>query len=988
MIFSFLISACQRSGNENIDVDIFFGAETISGDGIDLYAENDSTIIFKGADFRTNSVKRSGNYSYITSPKNKFALGITIPGVKADNYVQISIWRKAINAKSLLIAGSTEPDAFYQSTSEAKVSENGWEQLELEFFIPPNYTDDELKIYVWNNSNDTIYFDDYRIQIKASKEYPVYNEQALYLETDTTEYLKLLDVRMRAFDIGILQTDDEDWVKGFVFGDGKMMKTKLRLKGDWLDHLYGDKWSFRLKLKSGNTWNRLRTFSLHNPKARNGADEWFLHKIAQSEGLLTTRYGFIPVYLNHKNLGMYAWEEHFTKQLVESQDKREGPIVRFFEDVYWDKVRGKKADIDSIEIPFFEAAVVKPFSTSKIVEDTATYHQFLIAQNLLQQYKLRTKTASEIFNIDALARYYALMDVFKGYHSIIWHNQRFYYNPVLCKLEPIVFDAYTELGFSQWIDRTFIGDITYHSVNLQNEPILMMRELFNDYEFVNTYITYLELYSSEGFLEKMTKDFGEEAMRYDSLIQMEFPELQFDIPRLYEHAISVRNDLASFKKSILERQMEDKKWKNVSKTTQTYTKGLDGYFAKNLVVAYKMKQTNDSILIKVVSYFPDPVLLLGVGNSNQKISEFLHPEPELDAYTYKNKVEYEFWIQYPALFLFIMAGELNETVTSEIMQWPEPDAGLSPLQELMRKNNFPDKQLIESIHGNEIHVRKGKITIDHPVIIPQGYQLHIKAGTEIDLVNKAMIISYAPVLIEGKLNNPVIITSSDFSGNGFTVLQAKGRSRLEHVVFKNLNTLDYKGWTLTGAVNFYESDVDITNTLFYRNQCEDALNIIRSEFIIDNSSFEYIYGDAFDSDFSNGSLLNTEFKNIGNDAIDFSGSTIHIENVIVEKANDKGISGGEQSNLTVENTRIIESNIGVASKDLSIVEIYNSEIRDCNIGLVLLKKKPEYGPGKIILINTSILNPKTKMMIEVGSILQVDSTIIKGTEENLSEKFY
>ena len=102
---------------------------------------------------------------------------------------------------------------------------------------------------------------------------------------------------------------------------------------------------------------------------------------------------------------------------------------------------------------------------------------------------------------------------------------------------------------------------------------------------------------------------------------------------------------------------------------------------------------------------------------------------------------------------------------------------------------------------------------------------------------------------------------------------------MEHVVFKNLNTLDYKGWTLTGAVNFYESDVNITNTLFYRNQCEDALNIIRSEFILDNSSFEYIYGDAFDSDFSNGSLLNTEFKNIGNDAIDFSGSTIHIENV-------------------------------------------------------------------------------------------------------------
>ena len=171
----------------------------------------------------------------------------------------------------------------------------------------------------------------------------------------------------------------------------------------------------RLKLKSGNTWKRLRTFSLHNPEARNGADEWFLHKVFQSQDLLTTRYGFVPTYLNNRNLGIYAWEEHFTKNLIESQDKREGPIVRFFEDVYWDEIRGRKAGNDSIKLPFFEAAVIKPFSSTKVVEDTAMFKQFLIAQNLLLQYKQRTKAASDIFNIDALAKYFALNDVFKAY---------------------------------------------------------------------------------------------------------------------------------------------------------------------------------------------------------------------------------------------------------------------------------------------------------------------------------------------------------------------------------------------------------------------------------------------------------------------------------------------------------------------------------------------------------------------------------------------
>ena len=134
--------------------------------------------------------------------------------------------------------------------------------------------------------------------------------------------------------------------------------------------------------------------------------------------------------------------------------------------------------------------------------------------------------------------------------------------------------------------------------------------------------------------------------------------------------------------------------------------------------------------------------------------------------------------------------------------------------------------------------------------------------------------------------------------------------------------------------------------------------------------------------------LNTVFKNIGNDAVDFSGSEITIDNTKIEKANDKGISGGENSKLIVKNTTIVESNIGIASKDLSLVEVYDSEIRDCNIGIVLLQKKPEYGASKMLLLNTSIVYPKTKMMIEKGSVVKLDGKIINGAEENLAEIFY
>ena len=77
----------------------------------------------------------------------------------------------------------------------------------------------------------------------------------------------------------------------------------------------------------------------------------------------------MPTFYNGKNLGIYAWEEHFTKQLIESQNKREGPILRFYEDVLWDQVRLKKAGIDDASLPYFEAAIIKPFTPAKLLSD-------------------------------------------------------------------------------------------------------------------------------------------------------------------------------------------------------------------------------------------------------------------------------------------------------------------------------------------------------------------------------------------------------------------------------------------------------------------------------------------------------------------------------------------------------------------------------------------------------------------------------------------
>ena len=76
-----------------------------------------------------------------------------------------------------------------------------------------------------------------------------------------------------------------------------------------------------------------------------------------------------------------------------------------------------------------------------------------------------------------------------------------------------------------------------------------------------------------------------------------------------------------------------------------------------------------------------------------------------------------------------------------------------------------------------------------------------------------------------------------------------------------------------------------------------------------HSIFRNIFADAFDSDFSNGRILNTKFKFIGNDAIDTSGSTVEMRNIICDNVQDKAISAGEKSTLSLDNIIVTDTQL-------------------------------------------------------------------------------
>jgi hypothetical protein len=156
------------------------------------------------------------------------------------------------------------------------------------------------------------------------------------------------------------------------------------------------------------------------------------------------------------------------------------------------------------------------------------------------------------------------------------------------------------------------------------------------------------------------------------------------------------------------------------------------------------------------------------------------------------------------------------------------------------------------------------------------------------------------------------------------------------------------------------------------------LNIIRSNFNVTNCAFDHVFGDAFDSDFCTGTLSGTTFNKIGNDGIDFSGSVVNITGCDFIEIGDKAVSGGEQSTLTVSNMNVLGAEIGVASKDLSLVSVTDSKINNCKFGYVSYTKKPEYGGAHVSITNVKVDGVETEYDIELQSRLTLDGKEIKG----------
>jgi hypothetical protein len=794
------------------------------------------------------------------------------------------------------------------------------------------------------------------------------NPPTLYINLSDSSYNVIKEDRNSAVELGYLSNEMKNEVPAELVWDNDTLRSKLRLKGDYPDHWSGKKWSFRINIKGYSSFNGMDKFSIQDPLTRKNLNEWYYHSLLNREGLIALRYDFIRVVINDIDKGIYAVEEAFSKELLENNDRREAPILKFDESLWISQIiNGENPHLSQEDI--FLTSDINVFGPKKTLKDSTKFSYYTKGKKILNDLRSNEISLDEAVDIDKAAMLFAIGDLTGSYHGLRWHNQRFYYNPILNKLELIGFDS----GSGVPISDIYYNYWKYDNISSELGLSRWKDTFFKNEKFVKAYFAALIKVSSKKYLTSFNKRIMPMLEKKLNILYGESLFYDFDFKVYMSNAKVIRNKI-------------DEYYLNKKKETSS-------------VIIKLVDSSNTNTSIEILNNSFHGIQLIGLFDSSgtqlfslkgQKIPK---REPNQLADYFNIDVELTLDQQNNCLRKTkrIKSKRILKNCFLHYKQNKSEKREISSIEvenyRLPSKSFYPLKEIVE-VRNDTIYLLENQVELNMSLIIPAGYTLYLRAGTLINLTQNAQLISYSPIYFDGSEENNIDITSTDSSGS-IAILNTGGRSFLNFVncsyltSSSQLSTISY-----SGGINFYQSDVTMKNTSFNHSKSEDALNIIRSKFNLNNLSFRNIKSDAFDSDYCSGILNEAVFVNVGNDAIDFSGTKAKVKNIHISNTGDKGLSAGERSCIDAENITIIKTELGLVSKDLSLLSVSNVIIKEVKVGLLAFKKKREYGWAALHASDIEINSLKEDYLLELGSNIKVSGTSYSPNSNKVVDQLY
>jgi spore coat protein CotH len=860
--------------------------------------------------------------------------------------------------------------------------------------------------------------------------------EKISLDIKHMDYLKLAYQRQQGLELGKLPYSlDEGWVPATIKHRGNTIRVNIRLKGaeeHWKDE---NQWSFKVKIKGNNTMFGMKNFELQSPKTRTFLNEWHWNKLLHYSGLIYLRYDFIDLTVNGNHMPTYAIEENFEKRMIENNQLRDGPIFRAglhsrttLQATHVYQYKQRKQDIKFLkliklaesrieafrqgEISFSKTFDVDKMSKLFALSDLVGSRHHLDLGNLRFYYNPITGLIEPI-GADAsitLSRVPKFNFIGEGWRYFDKQNVNIDWRwPFVAFRDKIFFKKYIEY-LEAISDKNFLDRFFSETEEEKQEKTRILNRSFPYYESDLTE----KVYKNSDYIKKYLQP--TKALNvYFNGVSVKSRILSLDVANIHnfpveilgiafvDDAVPVRGGFRSSLKWNQGKAIGTQNFKIKTKDYNEEKLATDIFkpFHETILQAKRRKGIYRDVdsqkptlvnmkeaVLKEVKVLANLLPMISTSLKEENVNKKYQDE-EIFKLEYKN-VNFRFprelkWSDelLPKLRVISRIFGARLKTSNEVTPWARHEEWFD------RPANVQEVpfMLVEE-ETKLIKIKQGKWSVDQDIIIPPGYRVVAGEGTHLVLKNGAKILSYSAFDFSGSEEKPIIISSKGQSGQGIVIMKAKDKSIIRHTIFDGLSSPNQGGWALTGAVTLYESAVVLSDSQFMNNRSEDALNIVRSDFTLENLVFKNILADAFDSDFSVGSIKQISFINCGNDGLDVSGGEVQVESILFDGIGDKGLSAGEKSRVLIDKLIGKNSRIAVASKDQSEVFINEAKIESSQIGFAVFQKKPEFGPASIKVNKLEKFSIKTPFIVEEGSHLLIEGISVLPRAKNIKKFLY
>jgi len=719
--------------------------------------------------------------------------------------------------------------------------------------------------------------------------------------------------------------------RGEIIINDEKYPIKLRVKGDRLIH-WKDKnrTSYKIDLRGPKRIWGLEEFSVQKPITRNYTYEFIFHKLLEFNNLISLKYFFINLSLNDTNQGVYAVEEGFSKELIERNKKRNGPIFGV------DEVISDKKDGIIFPNILFDL-YSKKYWLNNYPELTEK------ALSKLNRFKKGDLGVEKVFDLKKWATYFAVVDFSKAFHGAIIKSVKFYYNPVTAKFEPIGFDAHISTKYmDDFILLDFINPKNKKCQAICHHKSWFLSFLHNsdgkiNQKFIELYLKELKRISSSEFLQSFNKKYSEEINFFNKQIYSD--NSKSDQGGMYEglgpfiYEDEFLSKRSEYLKKRLRNMDEINNLQYSLKNEKIIFDNLNETFLKKLNIFCKNGQNRNLLIFNNSEINYDKTCNYLVGKKDLKL--------------FKN--------------IFI----LDE----------KPIFKLSELSDLK-----------EIEYSNNIYYLNKEILIEKDYIFSKDKKLIVKEGAKIKFENDSSLFSEGSIIFEGSKKTPIIIDG--INGNGSIILSDNEFS-FKNVIIKNLSFPKDKTKILYGGINIINSDLEILDTKIINSNSEDAINIISSNSNIKNLLVKNIQADAIDIDFGKINFENISCEDVLNDCLDASGANVNGAFLKGKNINDKGLSFGENSIGEILNIDFQHTRLGVAVKDGSKLKLSNYKLQNNEYDLAVFNKKNEY-EGSSLNISNPIENNELKFLIGFKNSIIKDNIYLNEKIDNkkINRLFY